>query len=733
MAIYHCSLRTFSRAEKHSAVAAAAYRAGALLKDERTGKTHRYENRKGVQSSFIILPKTIHGDFSNRAVLWNAAEASETRANSRVARELVLALPHELSETDRKDLAAEMAQYLVQRYRVAVDVAIHIPYQGDGHDRRNFHAHLLFTTRELTQEGFGAKTRVLDDKAQGPKEIEQIREVWEVLANDALKRAGFEDIQIDRRTLEEQGVDRIPQTHIGPKSKASDNPNNGDTDEEGDQGSDEAQGKSGGGGGSASGKGSAGDGFPPKIVSKRDEERKRDVPYKAIDQGRRRVDFVQEIKGLNERRAAFSDIPLKDQIADLERLTQKLDARVLRLEALETKTTLAERFKTVINTLVKYSHALVTGREQGRMAVKLNESERQARAERQKTHYGRTYRTGLHERIQTMRAQLDHLEKLTASHKAYKRFVDHIEVEVHKQLEQAPKLDKSQPEKSETGQSVTKPSRILTPAEFEVKLSLKAALVRENIPPEFQPKPLPQENALKVKSEEGWVDQSKFETPKIAKIFTFENNKIEADSQVKNYLKGEAPTAQIPSAFKTEFGKMASATREEKRAEPPMHKQPITLEIAALKKALSEKPEVPSKPAHPYRQPIKLEIKALRESLEQSMREARKTERAARDPEPKASTLKGRFAFSEKPAAGKTTNPELHREKILAEAEAKRVHVPPQFRPGRTNSSQPGSTAATFKASAFQKGAKEQASNSRFYDESEESPIFEAAELNPGE
>jgi hypothetical protein len=111
-----------------------------------------------------------------------------------------------------------MAAYLVEKYRVAVDVAIHSPCEGDGHDPRNHHAHLLFTTRELTLEGLGAKTRILDDKVTGPQQIEIIREVWETLANDALHRAGHSDVSIDRRTLEAQGIERIPQIHEGKAS-----------------------------------------------------------------------------------------------------------------------------------------------------------------------------------------------------------------------------------------------------------------------------------------------------------------------------------------------------------------------------------------------------------------------------------------------------------------------------------------------------------------------------------
>jgi hypothetical protein len=97
MAIFHCSLRIFSRSENHSAVAAAAYRSGSILKDERSGVIHRYHKRTGVADTFILAPNSAPSKFQDRAFLWNAAEASETRKNSRVAREVILALPHELS------------------------------------------------------------------------------------------------------------------------------------------------------------------------------------------------------------------------------------------------------------------------------------------------------------------------------------------------------------------------------------------------------------------------------------------------------------------------------------------------------------------------------------------------------------------------------------------------------------------------------------------------------------
>lgn len=52
MAIFHTSVKTFSRSKGQSALAAAAYRGGLLLADMLTGQQHDYRRRSGVVESF---------------------------------------------------------------------------------------------------------------------------------------------------------------------------------------------------------------------------------------------------------------------------------------------------------------------------------------------------------------------------------------------------------------------------------------------------------------------------------------------------------------------------------------------------------------------------------------------------------------------------------------------------------------------------------------------------------
>lgn len=216
MAIYHLSVKAVSRSKGQSAVASAAYRSGDALIDEREGKAHDYTKRRGVEASFIVAPEGCNWAH-DRTNLWNAAEASETRRNSTVAREYELALPAELDAAEREMLARQFAESVVERFGVAADVAIHSP--GREGDQRNHHAHILTTTRTIGPQGFGEKTRVLDAAKTGSAEIESLRELWAMQCNEALERAG-QSARVDHRSYERQGVELAPGVHLGPHSTA---------------------------------------------------------------------------------------------------------------------------------------------------------------------------------------------------------------------------------------------------------------------------------------------------------------------------------------------------------------------------------------------------------------------------------------------------------------------------------------------------------------------------------
>ena len=196
-AIMHMSVSTISRATGRSAVAAAAYRAGTRLRDARTGIEHDYGRKRGIVETFIAAPDGCAW-ITDRQALWDAAEATESRKNSVVAREWLVALPDALDAPQRAELARALAVELVTRFGVAVDVAIHAPSkQGDG---RNHHAHLLTTTRTAGPHGLGDKTRILDAAKTGGEEIYAMRAWWAGTVNDALA-AAQSSARVDHRRI----------------------------------------------------------------------------------------------------------------------------------------------------------------------------------------------------------------------------------------------------------------------------------------------------------------------------------------------------------------------------------------------------------------------------------------------------------------------------------------------------------------------------------------------------
>lgn len=219
MAVYRCEVKTLKRASGRSAVAAAAYRAADRLRDEQAGKAHDYRRRgPGVAYAEILTPSGAPEWATHRGRLWNEAERAENRRNSVTAREVLISLPHELDDQQRAELVRGFVSRLVDRYGVAVDMAIHRPDRKG--DNRNHHAHLMMTTRRMNREGFTEKTRELDDmKKRGPEEVEAIRELWEREQNQALQRAG-QAARVTRKSLAEQGIEREPQPKLGEAATA---------------------------------------------------------------------------------------------------------------------------------------------------------------------------------------------------------------------------------------------------------------------------------------------------------------------------------------------------------------------------------------------------------------------------------------------------------------------------------------------------------------------------------
>ena len=244
MAIYHCSCKIIGRSAGHSSVAAAAYRSGEKLVDERTGEVCDYTRKGGVEHQEIMLPENAPEEFTNRETLWNAVEKVEKGGRAQLAREYDIALPHELNRDEQIKMAREFIQENFVDKGMCADWALHAP----DHKIKNEHIHVMLTTRPINDDGtWGAKAkneyvldkngeRILDKIDKNNRKIykrrkidttnwnsneflEGVRENWAKIVNKELEKKGIDE-RIDHRSLKDQGIDRAAQKHMGKAATA---------------------------------------------------------------------------------------------------------------------------------------------------------------------------------------------------------------------------------------------------------------------------------------------------------------------------------------------------------------------------------------------------------------------------------------------------------------------------------------------------------------------------------
>lgn len=220
MAIFHLELKVLPASKAFSA---AAYRAREYLRDKNGRLWSPRHSDEDLRADGIALPAGSPAWAIDRTGLWDGAvdaerirkrgpRCGEIRNNARVGRTLILALPAELNDGQRRRLADAYAHRLAARYGGAVDWAVHAPDKGG--DQRNHHLHLAITDRKLGVKGFGEKIRCFSDRRQGPQELTTMRTMWEREVNAHLEQAGHSQ-RVDSRSLADRGVRRPSGVHLG--------------------------------------------------------------------------------------------------------------------------------------------------------------------------------------------------------------------------------------------------------------------------------------------------------------------------------------------------------------------------------------------------------------------------------------------------------------------------------------------------------------------------------------
>ena len=147
-------------------------------------------------------------------------------------RKIELALPIELEPKNQEQLVEQFVRYNFKDYPCTY--AIH-----DSKDGKNPHVHIMFSERkrvenreEPSRENFFKKSRTRKDgtvsggyakdttitKGAGRKQwLLDLRQDWERGQNIYLERANT-PARVDCRSLKDQGLDRVPQIHVGAKA-----------------------------------------------------------------------------------------------------------------------------------------------------------------------------------------------------------------------------------------------------------------------------------------------------------------------------------------------------------------------------------------------------------------------------------------------------------------------------------------------------------------------------------
>lgn len=238
-----------SRAAGSSSIASCSYITSRRMRDERTGETsYGYGRRERIEHVATRLPEGAPAEYSDPERLFNAIEAAEKRSDARPAKKIMVALPREFDEADRIRAVEEYIAANLTANGYACTYAIHTDKAGN-----NPHAHIIVANRridpktgkwaaksrsEFALDANGRRIPVIDPETGVQKVGARNRRVWKRVnvSNNPLDSKEFlarlredwarqcnlmlpEGVRIDHRSLEAQGVERIPTIHEGYASR----------------------------------------------------------------------------------------------------------------------------------------------------------------------------------------------------------------------------------------------------------------------------------------------------------------------------------------------------------------------------------------------------------------------------------------------------------------------------------------------------------------------------------
>ena len=184
------------------------------LQHKSIGRSRHDPGTAGAHIKYICRASTARQILRNafpqspfKIATWLDRREEEMRKNARVLDKIMIALPLEFTEKQREDVARTFIEAITKN-KVPWVAAFH----DLGKDEKNPHVHIAIHDRDIETQKPACG---LAEKGSTQK----LRILWQDILNKALEDAGLES-RVDHRSLKEQGIERTPTIHEGPKVRA---------------------------------------------------------------------------------------------------------------------------------------------------------------------------------------------------------------------------------------------------------------------------------------------------------------------------------------------------------------------------------------------------------------------------------------------------------------------------------------------------------------------------------
>ena len=239
----------------HSAVEQSGYICREKMYSEYDGQTYYPKYAEDLVHNEVLLPENAPEEYKDPAKLWNSVEMAEKGKEAQLARTWRIELPNQWTYQFAIMFVRMLCERLFVSKGMCVQFAIHDSENDKG--QRNLHCHIMMTLRNLDEQGKwmpkqrkvylrdenGERIPVTDKKTGQQKVDKQNRKQWKCTTEktndwdnkengklwrkelaDAINAAnaelGLTEDHWEHRSFKEQGLDIIPQIHLGEKASA---------------------------------------------------------------------------------------------------------------------------------------------------------------------------------------------------------------------------------------------------------------------------------------------------------------------------------------------------------------------------------------------------------------------------------------------------------------------------------------------------------------------------------